>query len=210
MKFLSSKKDMLLIIISTIFYSFILIREYKPELMGHKSDVVKKAEKVLASQEYSSFKNKKISKADAKRIVFKSLKSQSMINADIILTYVKDGLKFSPIFISTILLNKNLYIEYCFSYILYFVITKTLKKVVKKNRPDGLNMKSFPSGHAASAFLGSGFFLKAFGPYFGYPAIILASAVSISRVYAKRHTTLDVLVGAMIGFFCGFFIKFKI
>jgi membrane-associated phospholipid phosphatase len=78
-----------------------------------------------------------------------------------------------------------------------------LKAVVKEERPDHSDNKSFPSGHAAMAFAAARSIDKEFRresiwiPIAGYAA---AAAVGIERVASDRHHWYDVVAGAGVGF----------
>ena len=68
---------------------------------------------------------------------------------------------------------------------------------------------AFPSGHAASAFsVGTGVALAARRSLGRVPAsawgmLVLAAAISYSRVYVGVHYPTDVVAGAGLGFACG-------
>jgi len=78
-----------------------------------------------------------------------------------------------------------------------------LKAMVKEERPDHSDNKSFPSGHAAMAFAAARSIDKEFRkdciwiPIAGYAA---ATAVGIQRVACDRHHWYDVVAGAAVGF----------
>ena len=78
-----------------------------------------------------------------------------------------------------------------------------LKAMVKEERPDHSDNKSFPSGHAAMAFAAARSIDKEFRqdciwiPIAGYAA---ATAVGIQRVARDRHHWYDVVAGAAVGF----------
>ena len=55
-----------------------------------------------------------------------------------------------------------------------------LKPIVDRTRPDG-DGQSFPSGHAASAFVGAAFLQRRYGWRFGVPAYALANLVFTHR-----------------------------
>jgi membrane-associated phospholipid phosphatase len=79
-----------------------------------------------------------------------------------------------------------------------FAVTHLLKRTVKKERPDGSDRFSFPSGHTSSAFSGAAFLQKRYGWDVGVPAYIAASLVGYSRVHAQRHDWVDVGAGALL------------
>lgn len=89
------------------------------------------------------------------------------------------------------------------------LISKSLLQTISKKspdfvyfakRPNGANFQGFPSGHTASAFSAVGFLQKRYGWKFSLPAVVLATFTGYSRIKAKKHTTLQVLIGAMLGF----------
>ena len=77
-----------------------------------------------------------------------------------------------------------------------------LKAVIKEERPDHSDNKSFPSGHAAMAFAAARSIDKEFRkesiwiPIAGYAA---ATAVGVQRVARDRHHWYDVVAGAAVG-----------
>ena len=79
-----------------------------------------------------------------------------------------------------------------------------LKYVVKKERPDGSDLHSFPSNHTGFSFAGATFLLRRYGWQWGVPAYLVGGYVAWGRVYAKRHDVWDVLAGAAIGVGSGF------
>jgi hypothetical protein len=78
-----------------------------------------------------------------------------------------------------------------------------LKTIVKEERPDHSDNKSFPSGHASMVFAAARSIDKEFRkdniwiPIAGYAA---ATAVGIERVASDRHHWYDVAAGAALGF----------
>jgi len=90
-----------------------------------------------------------------------------------------------------------------------FFVNIVLKNIVHRTRPwieQGLletscpSDFSFPSGHAAGAFVGAVIFSyfdkKRQWLYYG-----IATCISFSRIYLGCHYLLDVVFGALIGFF---------
>ena len=84
-----------------------------------------------------------------------------------------------------------------------YVGKTALKAMVKEERPDHSDNKSFPSGHAAMAFAAARSIDKEFRkesiwiPIAGYAA---ATAVGIERVANDRHHWYDVVAGAAVGY----------
>lgn len=80
-----------------------------------------------------------------------------------------------------------------------FAVTHILKHSVNATRPNGGN-RSFPSGHTSSAFQGATFIHNNLGSVPSGIAYLGASFVGFSRVYTKKHHTVDVVFGALIGY----------
>lgn len=78
------------------------------------------------------------------------------------------------------------------------VTTYGLKYLIHEKRPCHGD-HSFPSGHAAIAFFGSGFIHKRYGLRYAIPAYAAALYVSYSRLKVKEHWVHDVVGGAAIG-----------
>lgn len=78
--------------------------------------------------------------------------------------------------------------------------------LIKENgsylRPDGSDLRSFPSGHAAWAFMGASMVSKELGglsPWYTVGSYAFASGIAMQRVVARRHLPCDVIAGAGIG-----------
>ena len=82
-------------------------------------------------------------------------------------------------------------------------VKTALKAMIKEERPDHSDNKSFPSGHAAMAFAAARSIDKEFRkdciwiPIAGYAA---ATAIGIERVASDRHHWYDVAAGAALGY----------
>ena len=73
-----------------------------------------------------------------------------------------------------------------------------LKHVIKEQRPDHSDFRSFPSDTAALAFAPAGFLWDRYGWQYGLPAYAAAEYSGYSRVYAKKHHFWDVLASGAI------------
>ena len=90
------------------------------------------------------------------------------------------------------------------SFLVNIGTTTTLKLLVGRERPDGSDRRSFPSGHTSMAFQGASFIHFRYG---GLPALAaLGGAVftGYSRVYADKHYIGDVVAGAALGTLASF------
>jgi membrane-associated phospholipid phosphatase len=81
--------------------------------------------------------------------------------------------------------------------------TSVLKVAVGRERPNGQDEKSFPSGHASNAFALAAVVERHYGWKAGIPAYALASAVGVSRLQRNKHYLSDVLAGATLGYVVG-------
>ena len=76
-----------------------------------------------------------------------------------------------------------------------------LKTVVDEERPNGRDFDSFPSGHAAKAFMGAELLRREYKdtPVIGYAGYAVAAASSLMRVKHSEHWLPDIIAGAGIG-----------
>jgi len=71
--------------------------------------------------------------------------------------------------------------------------------------PNRHALKSLPSGHASVAFA----FFTPFAEQYSRWIYLLPTATALSRVYKDKHWSSDVVLGAAIGFFTGYFFQHK-
>lgn len=82
-------------------------------------------------------------------------------------------------------------------------IVESLKFITQRERPDGSNSYSFPSGHSADAFTVAAVFSHYYGWKWGVPLYAAAGFIAVSRVEKGKHWPSDVAVGATIGLLAG-------
>jgi membrane-associated phospholipid phosphatase len=76
---------------------------------------------------------------------------------------------------------------------------QAIKYTVRRERPDGSNTQSFPSGHSASAFATAGVLQRHYGWKVGVPATVAAAYVATARVHDNKHYLSDVIFGSAMG-----------
>lgn len=90
-----------------------------------------------------------------------------------------------------------------FSIAIMASVVNVMKSTAKVTRPDGSNNRSFPSGHAATAFMTATMMHKEYGltrsPWYSVGAYSVATATAIGRMLNNKHWFSDVMVGAGIG-----------
>ena len=88
------------------------------------------------------------------------------------------------------------------SYVLAAATTYSMKQIVREQRPDKSDRRSFPSGHATFAFAGASVLSHEFGhlsPWVTIGGYGLATLTSVHRIMLDRHYLHDVCAGAAIG-----------
>lgn len=90
-------------------------------------------------------------------------------------------------------------LQFSESLISTIAITWGLKLLIDKERPNGESLNSFPSGHTSVSFASAAFIQRRYGWEYGAPAYVLAGYVGFSRIKAKKHDSIDVIAGAIIG-----------
>jgi membrane-associated phospholipid phosphatase len=89
------------------------------------------------------------------------------------------------------------------AYFLNTGLTNLLKVTVGRERPNGEDDMSFPSGHASTAFTLAAVAERHFGWKVGLPAYGVAGLVAVSRLQRNKHYLSDVIAGATLGYIVG-------
>jgi len=82
-------------------------------------------------------------------------------------------------------------------------IVQSMKLITERERPDGSDNLSFPSGHSANAFTVAAVFSHYYGWKWGVPLYAAAGLIAVSRVEKGKHWPSDVAAGATIGLLAG-------
>jgi len=83
------------------------------------------------------------------------------------------------------------------------VTTIVLKKIIGRERPNGSNNRSMPSGHTSQSFAVATVVNEIYGQNAGIVAYLVATLVGISRINDNEHYLSDVIVGAGLGTIIG-------
>jgi membrane-associated phospholipid phosphatase len=81
--------------------------------------------------------------------------------------------------------------------------TGILKYSLHRQRPDGTDYLSLPSGHSSAAFALATVAERHYGWKAGLPAYALAAGIGLSRIESNKHYLSDVIAGATIGTIVG-------
>jgi membrane-associated phospholipid phosphatase len=84
-----------------------------------------------------------------------------------------------------------------------FTYNSVLKVAVGRERPNGQDNKSFPSGHTSNAFALATVAQRHYGWKIGIPSYGLAGLMGISRIHQDKHWLSDVVAGATLGYISG-------
>ena len=87
--------------------------------------------------------------------------------------------------------------------ILTEMLVEPIKLATHRERPDGSNRMSFPSGHAAITFAGATVIERHLGWRKALLGYAIASYVASSRLHDNRHYVSDVVFGAAVGSIAG-------
>lgn len=90
-------------------------------------------------------------------------------------------------------------VEGAISYVALVTITRSMKAIINSPRPNGVDNKSFPSGHTGTVFTGAELVRKEYGWGWGAAAYAVATGTAVMRMYNHEHWFSDLLAGASIG-----------
>ncbi len=82
-------------------------------------------------------------------------------------------------------------------------LTFGLKVTARRERPDGADRLSFPSGHASTTFATATVLASHAGWKVAVPGYLVATYVASSRLHENRHNASDVIFGAALGIAVG-------
>jgi len=83
------------------------------------------------------------------------------------------------------------------------VLTFIIKGLTGRERPDGSDRYSFPSGHTSTVSASAMTLTEFYGWKAGVPAFAIVALTGLSRVSHDRHWLSDVLAGATLGILVG-------
>jgi membrane-associated phospholipid phosphatase len=89
------------------------------------------------------------------------------------------------------------------------VVVTPIKFVAQRERPDGSDNLSFPSGHTANAFAMTAVLTRRYGPRFALPLYAFTAAVPLARIDRDRHFFSDVVAGAILGTVAGYAVTLR-
>ncbi|MFQ6608042.1 MAG: phosphatase PAP2 family protein [Fidelibacterota bacterium] len=78
-------------------------------------------------------------------------------------------------------------------------VTSLLKWAVGRERPNGSDHKSFPSGHTSASFALAAALDELYGQPVGWLTYLIATAVGAQRIHGDKHWLTDVIAGAALG-----------
>lgn len=92
-------------------------------------------------------------------------------------------------------------IESSIAFVAMSALTRISKLAIPTLRPNGVDTKSFPSGHTATAFMGAELVRMEYGGGWAVASYTMAAGVGFLRIYNDWHWFSDVLAGAGVGIF---------
>ena len=110
----------------------------------------------------------------------------------------------SPLAVWAIMLKSNMNKDYVSNaFVANIMSTYAIKSLSQRQRPDGSNNYSFPSGHTSNSFLAAELINQIEGMSLSIPFYLLSINTALSRINDKKHFLSDVVFGAAIGISIG-------
>ena len=110
----------------------------------------------------------------------------------------------SPLAVWAIMLKSNMNKDYVSNaFVANIMSTYAIKSLSQRQRPDGSNNYSFPSGHTSNSFLAAELINQIEGIPLSVPFYLLSINTALSRINDKKHFLSDVVFGAAIGISIG-------
>ena len=110
----------------------------------------------------------------------------------------------SPLAVWAIMLKSNMNKDYVSNaFAANIMSTYAIKSLSQRQRPDGSNNYSFPSGHTSNSFLAAELINQIEGMSLSVPFYLLSINTALSRINDKKHFLSDVVFGAAIGISIG-------
>ena len=110
----------------------------------------------------------------------------------------------SPLAVWAIMSKSNMNKDYVSNaFAANILSTYAIKSLSQRQRPDGSNNYSFPSGHTSNSFLAAELFNQIEGMTSSIPFYLLSINTALSRINDKKHFLSDVVFGAAIGISIG-------
>ena len=110
----------------------------------------------------------------------------------------------SPLAVWAIMLKSNMNKDYVSNaFVANIMSTYAIKSLSQRQRPDGSNNYSFPSGHTSNSFLAAELINQIEGMPLSIPFYLLSINTALSRINDKKHFLSDVVFGAAIGISIG-------
>ncbi len=110
----------------------------------------------------------------------------------------------SPLAVWAIMLKSNMNKDYVSNaFVANIMSTYAIKSLSQRQRPDGSNNYSFPSGHTSNSFLAAELINQIEGIPLSVPFYLLSINTALSRIKDKKHFLSDVVFGAAIGISIG-------
>ena len=110
----------------------------------------------------------------------------------------------SPLAVWAIMSKSNMNKDYVSNaFAANILSTYAIKSLSQRQRPDGSNNYSFPSGHTSNSFLAAELINQIEGIPLSVPFYLLSINTALSRINDKKHFLSDVVFGAAIGISIG-------